>query len=267
LLRGEHLRDQLNPIQSGATGSSDDAELERTRQFAADFLDLAARSRDGLADAALGCPGAVGFVRSTAAVCEHLPVLSIPSNGLLYTIAKRQFLDGMRSARAEERFRAELQGTVAETPVLEELSLDVSSDTTGCQSDSPAAHRESSPLPCSGDFPSDVAADYRAFLEFLRIPLTRAEGALAIASRRGSATAERVRVDSWRAKYDRLLAVLCALSLSPQPSEEEIGSRLGLTRNQVKYAIERIRAEFNRFFPELARDAQGRRKRQGAELP
>ena len=72
-------------------------------------------------------------------------------------------------------------------------------------------------------------------------------------------------MDSLRSKYDRVMAVLAALREEPQPTEEEIARREGLTRNQVKYVIERIREEFNYFFPELARDAQGRRKHQGAE--
>jgi hypothetical protein len=61
------------------------------------------------------------------------------------------------------------------------------------------------------------------------------------------------------------MAVLSALHESPQPSEDEIARRQGLSRNQVKYVIERIREEFNYFFPDLAREAEGRRKRHGAE--
>jgi DNA-directed RNA polymerase sigma subunit (sigma70/sigma32) len=73
-------------------------------------------------------------------------------------------------------------------------------------------------------------------------------------------------VDSLRRKYERLVAVLRALHESPQPSEVEIARRLGVSRNQVKYVIERVREEFSRFFPDLAHAAHGRRKRQGAEL-
>jgi hypothetical protein len=41
------------------------------------------------------------------------------------------------------------------------------------------------------------------------------------------------------------MAVLGSLRETPQPNEEEIARRLGLACDQVKYAIERIREEFN----------------------
>jgi hypothetical protein len=106
---------------------------------------------------------------------------------------------------------------------------------------------------------------YQTFLEFLRGPLTRAEAMLAEATSKSKARTEQARVDSLRRKYQRLIAVLAALHECPQPTEEEIARRQGLTRNQVKYVIERVRVDFNLFFPDLARDTQGRRKRQGSE--
>jgi hypothetical protein len=95
--------------------------------------------------------------------------------------------------------------------------------------------------------------------------LTRAEATLAAAASASSAGTLQARVDSLRQKYERLIAVLRALHDSPQPSEEEIALKHGLSRNQVKYLIERVRDEFNHFFPELTRAAQGRRKRKGVE--
>jgi DNA anti-recombination protein RmuC len=95
--------------------------------------------------------------------------------------------------------------------------------------------------------------------------LTRAEAALAAAASPGSARAQQAKVDSLRRKYERLTTVLSALHDSPQPSEEEIAQKQGLSRNQVKYLIERVRDEFNHFFPDLTRAAQGRRKRKGVE--
>lgn len=214
-------------------------------------------------DTALGCAGAVGFLTHTSTVRACLPALAIPSNGLLYTIAKRQLLDRLR-ARKLERAQAVQHladgGSegVLETPDPEEANsrqearpeAEPCAHTAGDESEEPEA---------------EVEARYQAFLEFLRAPLTRAEGALAAAAAKGKATAEQARVDSLRTKYDRLMAVLAALREHPQPTEEEIAQRQGLTRNQVKYAIERIREEFNYFFPELAREAQARRKRQRAE--
>jgi len=215
-------------------------------------------------DSVLGCVGVVDFVHCTNTICDTLPALTIPSNSLLFTIAKRQFLDGLRSKRTSD---IELPTTAEDTDpdVLDELDLD-----GGFAMDRPDAPVESASVVTSDgenrdERDSRVEARYRAFVEFLRAPLTRAEGSLAEASLKGKEKAELARVEALQRKYDRLMAVLHALHESPQPSEEEIARRHGLSRNQVKYAIERIREEFSHFFPDLAREARGRRKQPGAE--
>jgi DNA-directed RNA polymerase specialized sigma24 family protein len=214
-------------------------------------------------DTALCCAGAVAFLTHTSTARASLAALGIPSNGLLYTIAKRQLLDRLRAARLETAQRVEHLADGGGDGVLE--ALDIETEVSG----EGAAHEDASWESAAGgeseQAETEVEARYRAFLEFLRAPLTRADGALAAAATKGEAKAEQARVDSLRAKYDRLMAVLAALREEPQPTEEEIARREGLTRNQVKYVIERIREEFSYFFPDLAREAQGRRKRQGAE--
>lgn len=197
------------------------------------------------------------FLRCTEGICTNLPALAIPSNGLLYTIAKRRFIDSTRRSRLHPVDSAHITG-MGGGSVLEEIDLP-SDDAT--LPHSPTAHE---PVAVAGSEARGLALEQRyvAFLEFLRTPLTRAEAAVAEAESRGKATAECARAQSLRAKYDRLMAVLIALREHPQPTEQEIAGRLGLTRNQVKYAIERIRSEFNYFFPDLARDAQGRRKKE-----
>ena len=214
-------------------------------------------------DTALGCTGVVGFLTHTSTVRACLPTLAIPSNGLLYTIAKRQLLDRLRALKIEAAQAVQDLADGSSEGVLESLDVKEASrpEEAAHQADSRARTTEA-----ESEVPqSEVELRYRAFLEFLRAPLTRAEGALAAASATGKAKAEQARVDSLRTKYDRLMAVLAALREDPQPTEEEIARRQGLTRNQVKYVIERIREEFNHFFPELARDTQGRRKHQGTE--
>jgi DNA-directed RNA polymerase specialized sigma24 family protein len=224
--------------------------------------------REGLhlLDAVNSCSGAITLASAISAICESLPQLAIPSNALVYTIAKRQFVDHLRKRRPEAaRDTEELVADRYDDDVLEELDLDSAEP----------FEEESVEVSCAaeerGDSQTDTAQQgtvelrYRTFLEFLRGPLTRAEGALATATTRGRARTEQLRVWSLRAKFERLMAVLGALRETPQPNEEEIARRLGLTRNQVKYAIERIREEFHHFFPDMARQARGRRKRQGAE--
>jgi DNA-directed RNA polymerase specialized sigma24 family protein len=215
---------------------------------------------------AISCSGASALARAISTICENLPQLAIPSNALLYTIAKRQFVDHLRKRRPETAH--EMREPVAdgyEDDVLEELNLDSAE----------LFEEESVEVPCEAEergnsrtntaHQDTVEFRYRAFLEFLRAPLTRAEAALATAAARGRARTEQLRVQSLRSKFERLMAVLGALGESPQPNEEEIAQRLGLTRNQVKYAIERIREEFLHFFPDMARETRGRRKRQGVE--
>ena len=196
------------------------------------------------------------FLQSAERICSALPALAIPSNGLLYTIAKRQFIDSTR--RRPHTVDSDVTGTGS---ALEEIDLP-SDDTRLPQVSANAGEPIEAGVSRAQDL--ELEQRYAAFLEFLRAPLTRAEAALADAASRGKATTERARAQSLRAKYDRVVAVLIALREHPQPTEQEIADRLGLTRNQVKYAIERIRSEFNYFFPDLAGDAQGRRKKEGA---
>jgi DNA-directed RNA polymerase specialized sigma24 family protein len=253
------------PSEKAAGKRTPDTPEDQIPLFVTTLLRYVVSRDSAQVDSALGCVGAVDFVSCTSTICDTLPALTIPSNSLLYTIAKRQFLDGLRSKRTSD---IELLTTAEDTDpdVLDELDLD-----GGFAMDRPYAPVESATAVMSDgenrdERDSRVEARYRAFVEFLRAPLTRAEGSLAEASLNGKAKAEQARVEALQRKYDRLMTVLHALHESPQPSEEDIARRHGLSRNQVKYAIERIREEFSHFFPDLARETQGRRKRQGAEL-
>jgi DNA-directed RNA polymerase specialized sigma24 family protein len=265
-LGSAELTDPQDEPPSNAS-AGDDLEIKGAKRFAATLLAAARIETDVAAERTLGCPGAVSFVRSTNTVCADLPYLSIPSNGLLYTIARRQFLDTVRAARTEARRRVEFPLLAEAAEPLDEMNLEPDGPGTGSPLDADALLGDSDPDHAGefADAAGEIGAKYQAFLEFLRAPLTRAEGALAEALFRGKARAEQARVESLRAKHDRMMSILHALHESPQPSEEEIGLRLCLTRNQVKYAIERIRDEFGHFFPSLSGDAQGRRKRPGAE--
>ena len=214
----------------------------------------------------ISCSGASPLARAIGTICESLPQLAIPSNALLYTIAKRQLVDHLRKRRpqlAHETGEPVADGY--EDDALEELDLDGARPFEGESVEFSCEAKECGDSRTDSAGQGSVEFRYRAFLEFLRGPLTRAEGALATPTTRGRGRSQQLRVWSLRAKFDRLMAVLGALRETPQPNEEEIARRLGLTRNQVKYAIERIREEFHHFFPELARQARGRRKRQRAE--
>jgi DNA-directed RNA polymerase specialized sigma24 family protein len=255
--------------------SSDEHAVECDREGAIDqgverFLVRLLRYAQGrdwaASDTALGCAGVVGFLTHTSAVRACLPALAIPSNGLLYTIAKRHFLDRLRARKSQTARTVHQLADGEPEGVLETLEMLDPQEANNCEEATHEAESRTHTARTESEVPqSEVEGRYREFLEFLRAPLTRAEGALAAAAAKGKAKAEQARVDSLRIKYERLMAVLAALREHPQPTEEDIARRHGLTRNQVKYVIERIREEFNYFFPELARDAQGRRKHQRAE--
>jgi DNA-directed RNA polymerase specialized sigma24 family protein len=257
------IAEQQSSEEDAFEGVQEDAIDRGVERFLLRLLKYAHGRDSADIDSALGCAGAVGFLTHTSTVRACLPALAIPSNGLLYTIAKRQLLDRLRARKLETAQAVEHLADGGSEGALETL------DPEEANSREEATHEAESGAPTAGDESeepeTEVEARYQAFLEFLRAPLTRAEGALAAAAAKGKATAEQARVDSLRTKYDRLMAVLAALREHPQPTEEEIAQRQGLTRNQVKYVIERIREEFNYFFPELARDAQDRRKHQRAE--
>jgi hypothetical protein len=268
----EEVRTRLGHLLLAAIATVDRAESstmswnppadsvdERLRSFVLTLLERAEDQHVADIEKSPGCLGSLEFVRHTSTACEKLPVLAIPSNGLAYTMAKYLFLDSLKGKRpgnietlpeivdegAEEVLdQLDFGGAPAADWVMDSSSkVDVGNQGT---------HRDGRE--------SEIESRYRAFLDLLRAPLTRAEGALAQAALRGRAAAEQARVDSLRAKYDRLMAVLKALRETPQPTEDEIAGRLGITRNQVKYAIERIRDEFTHFFPDLAGDTQQRRK-------
>jgi DNA-directed RNA polymerase specialized sigma24 family protein len=248
-----------------AAGLAADALERETAAFTAKLLRYGIGREIDSVEAAIGCPGAVGFVSRTKAVCEDLPTVAIPSNGLLYTIARRLFLNSLRSKSAGRATFAVAVADVQEPPgILTEWEIDHPFDALQPMQEMSAAtgpehHSDET------DEERDIESRYRAFLEFLRAPLTSAEAARAAAATPGSARAQQAKVDSLRRKYERLTTVLRALHDSPQPSEEEIAEKHGLSRNQVKYLIERVRDEFNHFFPDLTRATQGRRKRKGVE--
>ncbi len=262
----------LAPSDSGSDGSNDrscaedtldgtledpnDSELER---ILTEVFDYARSHSAAEADTALGCTGAVGFLRNTSTVCNCLPRLAIPSNGLLYTIAKRQLLDRLRASKHQSVQPVEHLADSTDDGVLGVLDSTGGREEIGQDGSTWASAEDSDSLE------TEVEARYRAFVEFLRAPLIRAEGALAAAATKGKAKAEQARVDSLRAKYDRLLSVLAALQEEPPPTEEQIARREGLSRNQVKYVVDRIREEFNHFFPDLARQTDGRRRGQGGD--
>lgn len=253
-------------VATFSADTNDQLDADSVADFVTQLLSWPAKDQDGPAyEVATGCVGGIQFAEHSSTIYKKLPTLSIPSNGLLYTIAKRQFLDELRKRRPESLEYLEDKAHGSISGVLDELDLDSGGPVDGATESGSQPGMETLE-PDSDDSDLELDTRYSAFLEHLRAPLTRAEDSWAAAVvKGGSGKAEHTRVVSLQRKFERLYAVLAALREDPQPTEDEIARRHGLTRNQVKYVIERIREEFNDFFPNLAREAAGRRKSQGSE--
>ena len=66
-----------------------------------------------------------------------------------------------------------------------------------------------------------------------------------MAAQRGSAKAEKKRLESLRNKIDRMFTVL-TLRVEGQ-TQDEIALTLDISRNQVKYIVELVRESYERF--------------------
>ena len=83
------------------------------------------------------------------------------------------------------------------------------------------------------------------FYGYLRQPVEEAASACLQAQTRGKAAAERARLDSLTQKLDRTLAVLTLMGEGY--TQEETAAQLHLTRNQVKYIVEKVQEAYLRF--------------------
>src|ERR1700752_962013 len=134
------------------------------------LLDCARRRVSSELTDGLGTAGTYEFVTGTTLVHKQLPPLAVPSNGLLYTIAKRQLIDSLRVKKREDLIADIADGA----SVLDELELDVCAPPANAVAPTSTATASD---PSEGeDRDRELESRYVAFVEFLRTPLTRAEG-------------------------------------------------------------------------------------------
>lgn len=192
--------------------------------------------------AALSKQGNDELVGSMNRICGSLPLIKIPTNGLLFIIAKRRYVDIMRALKPSVSTEDVLQHT--DEPLYPSLASDI--ELPAYQEDVPNDDFVSAEDP-EMELDSENGSLYAAFLRHLlaKVPDGDLIGTLS-GGRDKSAR--------------RLIEILKALDGDPQPTEAEIAQRMGLSRNQVKYAIERLREEFHRFAPALSQEASNRRK-------
>ncbi len=206
-------------------------------------------------------PGVARFVSTTMTVILHLPALRVPTNGYLFEIALTVYLDeckkrgrrkrggtGFRESDAAtegvfgavahpiERLGAEFDGSGG---VGEYLDVEYSPPANGASTDAPAV-------------PSvDPTRQYEdvEFLEkfyaYLRRPLDEATADYQRAQTTGRAATEWKKASSVSMKFERTVAVLSLMGEGY--TQEQIATRLDLSRNQVKYVIELVQESYARF--------------------
>lgn len=185
---------------------------------------------------ALDCDRAISFVDSTCSICARLPALKIPVNALLIEIARNKFIDLLRKNKVSNGKDAAVRLVDKGPHPLEAVLFGSDVPELAEDIDEVETRRGESSRPSELDEASSVTL-YRDFVTFLRVPLTLAE----------LEDAPTAKLDSLRAKYMRLIDVLTAFGRNPDRSQNETASVVGLTREQVKYALRKISDEFQRF--------------------
>jgi DNA-directed RNA polymerase specialized sigma24 family protein len=236
--------------------------------FTSEVLSRSARAQD--AEKIL--TGLCAFVGGSSYVIEHLPPLRIPTNAYLFEIVTTMYLDeckkrgrvkrgGTGTHRSELPARAERDiPAVMPSHPLDSMRDDEVQDLTELE---PSRLNSRAPeVPQWGRITNDPTSEYEdtelyeSFHEYLYHPVADAIEALQQAQLRGRASAEQRRYESVANKFSRAMSVL--ESLGEGYTQEETAERLGLSRNQVKYVVERVHEAYLQFEAEQFRQvAQG----------
>ncbi|MDE2250035.1 MAG: hypothetical protein KGL25_01335 [Gammaproteobacteria bacterium] len=262
----ELVREGLNVLNAVRLGirweapESTDARAEDPENFASCFHSELAIASSRAAAAAQHCPALVPFVSGTWTITAALPQLRVPTNGYLFEMAMTLYLDECRKRGRIKRGGTGAQRELTPPPDLVPLAdhpLEPSdgegeSDTDGgCArgGDEVVSFRHqttTTDLPVSDP---TLQLEHTEFLEkfyaYLRRPVEAARNGCLQAQTRGQAMAERARLDSPTRKLDRTLAVLALMGEGH--TQEETAAQLELTRNQVKYIIEKVQEAYLRF--------------------
>jgi DNA-directed RNA polymerase specialized sigma24 family protein len=211
--------------------------------------------------AALHCPALVPFVSGTSTVTEALPKLRVPTNGYLFEMAMTIYLDECKKrGRIKRGGTGERHaptsppddGSIGAHPLQDSDWEDESGVGGGYAFGAgegvsfrfhPTAAAE---IPVADP---TLQFEHTEFLEkfykYLRQPVEEAANACLQAQAHGKATAERARLDSLTRKLDRTLAVLSLMGEGN--TQEETAAELNLTRNQVKYIVEKVQEAYAQF--------------------
>jgi DNA-directed RNA polymerase specialized sigma24 family protein len=256
----------------GGAGSDEDTgapDYVKTQAFASALRRAAASGTPAASAAEARHPGVIRFVDGSWSVIDALPLLRVPTNGYLFDIAQSLYLDECKSRGRKKRGGAGVAplagsaGTESDDPThpLSRINL----EENGAHDD-PLETDEPSGLTAMGfgaavaDLAFDPATDQMSeefcerFFAYLRKPLADAEEAYRQATARGSAKAERKRLESLSQKNERVMSVL-TLRIEGE-TQEAIAETLGISRNQVKYIVELVQAAYEQFSAAALRSAR-----------
>jgi DNA-directed RNA polymerase specialized sigma24 family protein len=218
---------------------------EHLTQFLKDFSIEDERAR--AAEARL--PGCQAFLGGVHNINLKLPLLRIPTNGLLFEIALSIYLDECRRRGRLKRGGSMSSASAGEGP------LDALYDAPGLE---PEVEGVFEGTPVRGTADAWVGASEAVeldeetrleqhdvlakFYEYLRAPLDRALERCA--REHASAAAER-RVAKMTRKFDLMMEVLTLIGEGY--TQVEAAELLGLSRSQVKYVVESVQQAYEQF--------------------
>ncbi len=219
--------------------------------------ELSAQAARGL-DAEKQHPGATHFVAGTVTVVRTIPRLRVPTNSYLFEIALTVYLDECRKRARHKRGgairtlqdpspTAKIEDASQHPVELVDLEPEAASNGEPALDDAPGDAPEHSPTG-SRLTASDPAVRYEdqehleKFYAYLRRPLEEATRACEQASARA---AERRKLHTLTEKFSRTISVLSMLGEGY--TQEQVAEGLDVSRNQVKYIVELVRAAYTRF--------------------
>jgi hypothetical protein len=250
----EEVRHHLGEGNGGS--AADDAGQGKLIQFATELSSDTEQARR----AETHLPGCPIFVGSVHSINVRLPLLRIPTNGLLFEIALKLYLDESRKrgrlkrggSAVFEASRSDETGPTVGAVAVDDLyeGPALSRDIEGfSQADSTRGRVESARgVDVTGEQDETERLEQHDLLEkfyaYLRAPVDRASERC---TREPSAATER-RVAKMTRKFDLMMEILALIGEAY--TQVEVAELLGLSRNQVKYVVESVQQAYVQFVGE-----------------
>ena len=184
----------------------------------------------------------------------------MPTNGFLFEIASNIYLDECKKRGRQKRGGTANHASEAIAPAdqiasaathpreMLDLNEEDASETRANGIPPKSLAEPDSRLPAASVDPTSQYEDddlFEKFYRYLRKPLTDSIESFQSAPIGKIADAERKKVETLTAKFDRMTAVLALMGEGY--TQEETAEQLELSRNQVKYSIESVQEAYLRF--------------------